>query len=163
MIVAETNFALLWGAINGERSAFGPEGVFQGDTEFRAYAGVLAVLSALAAVLLFTDPALLGGPDVGRIVGDLEASLRHGTFQVVSIITTTGYASLDFNDWNEAARFVLLAGMFVGGSAGSTGGVVKVVRWVVIAKTLRRELFKDSSRKAGFSGSPDPVRKADLP
>jgi trk system potassium uptake protein TrkH len=142
MLVAGTNFALLWGAIQGERGLLDPEGVFRGDSEFRAYAGVLAVLSALVALLILTDPALLGGPEIGRIAGDLEASVRHGIFQVVSILTTTGYASLDFNDWNEAVRFILLAGMFVGGSAGSTGGAVKIVRWVVIAKTLRRELFR---------------------
>lgn len=158
MIVAGTNFALVWQALRGDRSVLSAEGVLRSDTEFRAYAGVLAVLSALAALLVFTDPALLGGPDIGRIAGDLGASLRHGVFQVVSIITTTGYASLDFNDWNESARFVLLLGMFVGGSAGSTGGAVKVVRWVVIYKTLRRELFRtvhpDAIRPVRLGGQP---------
>jgi len=141
MVVAGTNFALIWGALHSDASVFGSDGVFRGDTEFRAYAGVLAVLSALAALFLFTDPALVGVPNVGRITGDAEASLRHGVFQVVSIVTTTGYASLDFTAWNEPARYLLLFGMFVGGSAGSTGGAVKIVRWVVIAKTLKRELF----------------------
>ena len=144
MVVAGTNFALIWQALHGDRSAFASSdegGVFRGDAEFRAYAGVLAVLSAFAALFLFTDPALVGIENVGRITGDLEASLRHGAFQVVSIVTTTGYASLDFTAWNEPARYFLLFGMFVGGSAGSTGGAVKIVRWVVIAKTLKRELF----------------------
>jgi DNA-directed RNA polymerase subunit L len=158
MIVAGTNFALVWQALRGDRSVLSAEGVLRSDTEFRAYAGVLAVLSALAALLVFADPALLGGPDVKRVAGDLGASLRHGVFQVVSIITTTGYASLDLNDWNESARFVLLLGMFVGGSAGSTGGAVKVVRWVVIYKTLRRELFRtvhpDAIRPVRLGGQP---------
>jgi trk system potassium uptake protein TrkH len=135
MIVAGTNFALIWGALHGRKD-------FHEDAEFRAYAGVLAVLSALVAVLLFADPALVGIENVGRITGNLEASLRHATFQIVSIVTTTGYASLDFTVWNEPARYLLLFAMFVGGSAGSTGGAVKIVRWVVIAKTLRRELFR---------------------
>ena len=158
MVVAGTNFALIWQALHGERTVFGPEGIFRRDAEFRAYAGAIAVLSALTAVLLFTDPNLIGGSDIGRITGDVEASLRHGAFQVVSIVTTTGYASLDFNDWNEPARFVLLLGMFIGGSAGSTGGAVKIVRWVVIAKTLRRELFRtvhpDAIRPVRLGGQP---------
>jgi trk system potassium uptake protein TrkH len=154
MIVAGTNFALIWGATHGEGSVLGegglfgdegvlgPEGAFRGDSEFRAYAGVLAVLSALATVLLFTDPGLTDVENVGRVTGALEPALRHGTFQVVSIVTTTGYASLDFTAWSEPARYLLLFVMFIGGSAGSTGGAVKIVRWVVIVKTLRRELFR---------------------
>jgi trk system potassium uptake protein TrkH len=153
MIVAGTNFALAWGAIYseggllgegsvfGDDSVLGPEGTFRGDSEFRAYAGLLAVLSALAAALLFTDPGLAGVPNVGRITGNAEAALRHGVFQVVSIVTTTGYASLDFTAWSEPARYLLLFAMFIGGSAGSTGGAVKIVRWLVIVKVLRRELF----------------------
>jgi trk system potassium uptake protein TrkH len=75
------------------------------------------------------------------IPGDVEASLRHGVFQIVSIVTTTGYASTDFNAWADPAKYALLFAMFVGGSAGSTGGAVKIVRWLVILKSLRRELF----------------------
>jgi trk system potassium uptake protein len=141
MMVAGTNFALMWRVFSSDEGLRGVTRVLGDDTEFRAYVGVIAVLSAITAALLFTDPALVGGPDVNRIVGSVEASLRHSLFQIVSIITTTGYASLDFNDWNEPARYLLLLGMFVGGSAGSTGGAIKIVRWVVIVKTLRRELF----------------------
>jgi trk system potassium uptake protein TrkH len=154
MLVAGTNFALLWGAIQGERGLLDPEGVFRGDSEFRAYAGVLAVLSALVALLILTDPALLGGPEIGRIAGDFEASVRHGIFQVVSILTTTGYASLDFNDWNESARFVLLVGMFVGGSAGSTGGAVEIVCRVVIYKNPPARTTQNRPSRCDTARSP---------
>ena len=135
MVAAGTNFALFWHALNGEVDHL------WNDAEFRFYVGIIGVFSAVTSLLLFTDPALLDHPDIGSVAGNLESSLRHGIFQVASIITTTGYASMDFNDWNSTAQYVLLLGMFVGGSAGSTGGAVKIVRWLVIIKSLKRELF----------------------
>ena len=135
MVAAGTNFALFWYVLQGE-----PDHLL-GDTEFRAYVGVLGVLSAGVAGLLYAGPALGLGDAVAPVAGNLEAALRHGTFQVVSIVTTTGYASLDFNSWGSASQFALLFGMFIGGSAGSTAGAIKIVRWLVIGKTLKRELF----------------------
>ncbi|MFB6082530.1 MAG: TrkH family potassium uptake protein [Halanaeroarchaeum sp.] len=135
MIAAGTNFALFWHVLTGE-----PRTLFR-DEEFRFYLGIIGVLAAIATGLLFTDPGLLEHSDVGPIAGNIEASVRHATFQVVSIVTTTGYASVDFNAFNEAAKYLLILGMFIGGSAGSTGGAVKIVRWLIIVKAMRRELF----------------------
>jgi trk system potassium uptake protein TrkH len=138
MVAAGTNFALFWKAITGD-----PRSLL-GDTEFRFYAGVLGVFAALAAGLLY------GGLGIGLvelpvevlpIPGEFERALRHGAFQVVSIVTTTGYASMDFNTWSPVAQFLLVFGMFIGGSAGSTGGAIKMVRTLVILKSLKRELF----------------------
>ena len=152
MVAAGTNFALFWYVLNGE-----PRELVE-NAEFRFYVGLLGAFSAIAALVLFTDPSVVVGPETRGIPGDLEASLRHGIFQVVSIVTTTGYASLDFNDWNATARFVLLLGMLIGGSAGSTGGSIKVVRWYVIVKSLRRELFTtvhpDAVRPVRLGGVP---------
>jgi trk system potassium uptake protein TrkH len=146
MVVAGTNFALLWRALTGE-----PERIV-GDHEFRAYAGVLATLTAVVGVLLLAgqgfetvpgatyDAGYLAGVR-GAVVGSVEPALRHAAFQAAAVVTTTGYASIDFNAWSPAAKYLLLAAMFVGGSAGSTGGSVKIVRWYVVAKSLRRELF----------------------
>jgi trk system potassium uptake protein len=67
-------------------------------------------------------------------------ALRHGLFQTLSIITTTGYASVDFNLWGDQAKIVLLALMFIGGCAGSAGGGPKVVRHVLMARYTLREL-----------------------
>ena len=129
MVAAGTNFALFWHCWNRDLRTV------VGDVEFGSYLGVIGVLSALVAGLLFT------GPGHDALVGAVEPSVRHAVFQVVSIVTTTGYASMNFNLWGENAKYVLLFAMFIGGSAGSTGGSIKVIRWVVIVKSLFRELF----------------------
>lgn len=136
MVVAGTNFALFWHSITDD-----PKRLFE-DTEFRGYTGIIAVLTAVVAGHLFLGTGLQAVPiDVTPFSGDLEASVRHAAFQVVSIVTTTGYASMDFNTWSAPTKYVLLFGMFIGGSAGSTAGAIKIVRWVVILKSLRKELF----------------------
>jgi trk system potassium uptake protein TrkH len=133
MFAAGTNFALVWQALSGDLDA-----LFE-DAEFRFYAGVVGTFTALLAGLLFVGPTLdvAGGP----VAGETEVSLRHAAFQAVSIVTTTGYASMDFAQWGEPAKYVLFLAIFVGGSAGSTGGAVKMVRWLVVLKSIRRELF----------------------
>jgi trk system potassium uptake protein TrkH len=70
----------------------------------------------------------------------LFEAVRHGTFQVLSIITTTGYASADFESWSAQAKMVLFLLMFVGGCAGSAAGGPKVVRHVLMARFTLREL-----------------------
>ncbi|MFC4551575.1 TrkH family potassium uptake protein [Halorussus sp. GCM10023401] len=134
MVAAGTNFALFWHALNGEVEVFGE------DTEFRFYVGVLATFSALVTVLLFAG-GTAEQTAVGPIGGEVEKALRHAIFQVVSLVTTTGYASMDFNTWGTPAQYVLFVMLFVGGSAGSTGGAVKIVRWLVVLKSIKRELF----------------------
>jgi trk system potassium uptake protein TrkH len=161
MIAAGTNFALFWHALTGD-----PRRLVR-DTEFRFYAGTLAVVAAVGAGLLFTGVGFVTAAPPGEtydaayletfrgtIVGSLEPALRHAAFQVVSIVTTTGYASMDFNAWSAPAQYLLLFAMFIGGSAGSTGGSVKIVRWYVILKSLRRELFT--------TAHPDAVRPVRL-
>ena len=138
MVVAGTNFALLWRGLREDPLAFGR------DSEFRFYTGVMGALTAVLAGLLFAGVGAgletVAG-NVPAIPGNAERALRHGAFQIVSIVTTTGYASMDFNTWSQPAKYLLLFAMFVGGSAGSTGGAIKVIRWLVIIKSLRRELF----------------------
>jgi len=129
MVAAGMNFALFWHLWNRDFRT-----VLE-DVELRGYLGAIGVLTAIVAGLLYARPGF------AALTGSLEPSLRHAAFQIASIVTTTGYASMDFNVWGNHAQYVLLFGMFVGGSAGSTGGSIKVVRWVVILKSLRRELF----------------------
>jgi trk system potassium uptake protein TrkH len=78
--------------------------------------------------------------ETGRIAG-FGATIRHATFQVVSIITTTGYVSADFDTWPNAAKVFLVMLMFFGGCAGSTSGGMKIVRIMVIIKASLRELL----------------------
>jgi len=136
MVAAGTNFALFWYALNGDLSRL------RQDSEFRFYAGVIGATTAVVAGTLFTGAGLATLPaEMAGIVGDLEPSLRHAAFQAVSMITTTGYASVDFNAWGMPSQMLLFLALFVGGSAGSTGGAIKIVRWLVILKSIRRELF----------------------
>jgi len=169
MVAAGVNFALFWHVMNGN-----PRKLFE-DVEFRTYAGVIGALSAITAGLLYLDPGLAGpatetasqhydGVAAGPIANtfpifeDVEGALRQGTFQAVAIVTTTGYASMDFNAWTGAAKYLLVFAMFIGGSAGSTGGGIKIVRWLVIVKSLRRELFTtvhpDAVRPVRLAGKP---------
>lgn len=122
MFIAGANFALQYRAVLGSRAALAR------DEEFRAYAGLVVVATLGVAALLISD---------GLAFTD---ALRHGAFQVVSILTTTGYASTDFQLWDAPAKMVLLLLMFVGGCAGSAAGGPKVVRHVLMARSTLREL-----------------------
>ncbi len=107
------------------------------DTEFLFYVGLM-----LAAVVIITATLSLThtyrGPD----------ALRHSAFAAVSIMTTTGFGTEDFNRWPSLCRFVLLLLMFVGGCAGSTGGGMKVVRFMLLLRhgltEIRRIIYPDA-------------------
>lgn len=122
MFLAGANFALHYRTLRGEFGAL-PK-----DDEFRAYAGIVAIATLL--LVLFLRPEMPGFVD----------RLRHGLFQTLTIITTTGYASADFQLWNDQSKMVLLLLMFVGGCAGSAAGGPKIVRQVLIARYTLLEL-----------------------
>lgn len=67
-------------------------------------------------------------------------ALTHSSFQVASIITTTGFSTIDFNNWSQTCKSVLVLLMFIGACAGSTGGGIKVSRFVILVKTVSKEL-----------------------
>lgn len=73
---------------------------------------------------------------------NILTALRHSSFQVSSIITTTGYASCDFNLWPQFSKTLLYILMFVGACAGSTGGGVKISRWIIIVKKIKNTITK---------------------
>jgi trk system potassium uptake protein TrkH len=78
-------------------------------------------------------------------------ALRHGAFQVVSVLTTTGFASTDFELWSSQSRMVLLLLMFIGGCAGSAAGGPKVVRHLLMARLTVRELKRTLHPQAVLS------------
>ena len=122
MFIAGANFALHYRTLRGEFH------VFARDEEFRAYLGIVVVSTLLLVLFLRPD------------VPVFAERLRHALFQAVSILTTTGFASMDFQEWNDQAKMVLLALMFIGGCAGSAAGGPKVVRQVLIARYTLLEL-----------------------
>jgi trk system potassium uptake protein len=124
MVLAGANFALLYRAL-----VRGQARPLVRDEEFRLYVTLLALASLLVIAELWAEGVAKG-----------EEAVRAATFQVVSMMTTTGAASTDFNLWPIFAAIVLVAVMFLGGSAGSTAGSVKVVRHLLIGRILRREL-----------------------
>ncbi len=117
MILAGVNFGLYFRAITGHIGR-----VFR-DTELRVY---LAIFFVATAIITFSlTPSMPGG---------LEPRIRAAAFQCASILTTTGYATDDFEAWPALSRTVLFLLMFVGGCSGSTGGGIKVVRIVSLFK-----------------------------
>ncbi len=122
MVFAGANFALQYRVLMSRR----PLDLFR-DAEFRAYIIISLIATTLLVFALRGEYAFVD-------------ALRHGAFQVMSILTTTGYASADFAAWPRQAEAVLLVLMFVGGSAGSAAGGVKVVRWLIIGRNTEREV-----------------------
>ena len=77
-----------------------------------------------------------------RIYGNVFHAFRYASFQVASVITTTGFCTADFNRWPELSKTIMLAIMFVGACAGSTGGGIKISRLMIIWKSIRQEVRK---------------------
>lgn len=99
------------------------------DPEFRAYCGILLGITVLLSVSLIRNE-----------VYSVGESVQHSAFMAVTITTTTGFGTEDFARWPEFAKGLLLALMFVGGCAGSTGGGTKVIRIVLYAKIVWMQL-----------------------
>jgi trk system potassium uptake protein TrkH len=103
-------------------------GRFFGDVEVRGYVAIVAFAAAIVALQL-----------VLREAYDVERAIRSSLFQVVSIVTTTGFASDDFERWRPLAHVLLLVLMYVGGCTGSTAGGIKVARAMLLGRVVDRE------------------------
>ncbi len=99
-------------------------------TEVWAYLGIIA-----ASILVITIQVLPRFETVYQ-------AFHHTAFQVSSIITTTGYSTADFNEWNALSKTILVLIMFVGACAGSTGGGIKVSRIIILLKGVRKEVMR---------------------
>lgn len=111
----------------------------------------------LRAYLLIVGAAVLAiAVDILHIYGSLLESLRYSFFQVSSIITTTGFATADFNLWPTFSKSILVVLMFIGACAGSTGGGIKVARIVMLAKSawsdMRKMLHPNAVSTTRFEG-----------
>lgn len=122
MILFGVNFSLYYLILIGRvKTAFR-------SGELRTYLGII-----LLAILIIT----LNCRDIYSTVGE---TLKHSAFQVSSIITTTGFTTTDFDKWPEVSKMVLLGLMFIGASAGSTGGGIKVSRIMILFKSIIKEI-----------------------
>ena len=103
------------------------------DRELLAYLGIILVSS------IFVWGILVLSGDYGDSWG---RALRESTFAVSSVITTTGFVTADFDQWDTAARITLVLLMFVGGCAGSTAGGIKVIRILIVFRTILQDIFR---------------------
>lgn len=124
MFLAGTNFALHYRLFKGQA------GPFFRDPEFRFYVSVVVVATVLITVDLRSHFSTLGD------------ALRHASFQVVSILTTTGFITVNFDLWPIPSKVILLFLMFIGGCAGSTGGAIKCLRFLLVIKQTFIELYR---------------------
>lgn len=125
MLICGANFSLYYQVAKGNFSA-----LFK-DEEFRFYISVVGISILLITINLY-----------GSIFTSIGESLRHSSFQVASIITTTGYSSVDFDKWPVFSKLILFFLMFIGGCAGSTGGAIKNIRVLLLLKSAKTQLMK---------------------
>ncbi|MXV37387.1 TrkH family potassium uptake protein [Flavobacteriaceae bacterium Ap0902] len=118
------------------------------NQEFLFYVGIIIVLTMISTTIvhLYADPGntTITHPGVGfNYLGEryfeLEEAFRHSLFSIISVITTTGFVSADFSQWTPFLTIIFFAMMFMGGSAGSTSGGVKIVRHVILMKNSYSE------------------------
>ena len=132
MFLAGSNFALQYRVVAQRKPL-----VLLGNEEFCLYSSIVLLASGFLCIILF----------FGGTLGGLDA-VRDSGFQIVSILTTTGFSSADFALWSVAAQTVIFTVMLVGGCAGSAGGGVKVIRVLFGFKYLKREITQIVHPKA---------------
>jgi trk system potassium uptake protein TrkH len=143
MFLAGTNFVLSYFAFKGK-----VQKIIQ-DEEFRLYFKFVVIFSIIASLIIYfkAEPSLssIAHP---MVWGEGESAVRHGLFQVLAIITTTGFVSADYTFWTPFLVVFFFGLMFLGGSAGSTSGGVKVVRHLLMIKNgfveFRRSLHPNA-------------------
>jgi len=126
MFVAGANFALHYRLIYVDHKSLLKDG------EFKFYSFIVVIAAGVLTLTLWKTGTFEG----------IVTSFRYAIFHVLSILTGTGYATYDYNTWPDSSRMVLFMLMFIGGSAGSAAGGIKVVRLLLMLKYASRELLK---------------------
>lgn len=124
MFLAGVNFSLYFYAITRKFSEL------KNNSEFKAYISIFVTVIICLALSLV------------RYYGGFAKALRYASFQVASIMTTTGFVTADFLQWPSVSQFFIFLLFFIGGCSGSTAGSFKVIRWVILAKKARVEMLK---------------------
>ena len=129
MFLAGTNFVLSYFAFKGK-----VQKIIQ-DEEFKLYFKFIVIFTAIAAIIIYFRADVSQSSIAHPMVwGEAESAFRHALFQVLSVITTTGFITADYTMWTPFLVVFFFGLMFLGGSAGSTSGGVKVVRHLILIK-----------------------------
>ena len=129
MFLAGTNFVLIYFGLTGKFKK-----IFQ-DTEFKWYVSFICAFVFISTLILFFKVNLTSTEVYHpEVLGKFESSFRHSLFQVVAIVTTTGFVTGDFISWTPFLTMLFFGIMFLGGSSGSTSGGVKVLRHLILIK-----------------------------
>ena len=152
MLIAGTNFVLSYFAFTGKIRK-----IFR-DQEFKFFMNFIGISTLIVALVLYNNVDLtLSSFNHPQIFGTLESSFRHAFFQVVAVITTTGFVTADFTAWTPFLTIVFFGLMFMGGSAGSTSGGVKGVRHMLMIKSgfleFKRALHPNAIIQPRHNGS----------
>jgi len=134
MVLAGTNFTLMYITLIGKPK------VLLRDPEWRTYVGIIVLATLLVMGVGLWSTNLLHSQGKLSETTDLETTFRDSLFQVVSILTTTGFGTANYDLWPNFSRALLIGLMFIGGCAGSTGGGMKVIRHILLVKILGREI-----------------------
>lgn len=124
MFLAGVNFSLYFYVITGKFDEV------KKNSELKAYISLFAICVTVITLVLIPH------------YGSFAKALRYSSFQVASVMTTTGYATADFTTWPSAAQFFIFLLFFTGGCSGSTSGGFKIIRWVVFKKQAQNEMLR---------------------
>ena len=128
MFLAGSNFVLSYFAFKGK-----VQKIIK-DEEFKFYSLFIVAFSIVVALVVYFKANVPVSDYHPMPYGAMESAVRHGLFQVISVITTTGFVSADFTGWTPFLTIFFFGLMFLGGSAGSTAGGIKVMRQLIIIK-----------------------------
>ena len=129
MFLAGTNFVLSYFAFKGR-----VQKIIK-DDEFKLYFKFIIVFTIIAALVIYFKADISHSKvDHPMVLGELESSFRHALFQVLAIVTTTGFVTADYTMWTPFLTVFFFGLMFLGGSAGSTSGGIKVMRHMILIK-----------------------------
>ncbi|MGB5818365.1 MAG: potassium transporter TrkG [Saonia sp.] len=128
MFLAGSNFVLSYFAFKGK-----VQRIIK-DEEFKFYAGFILLFTIIATLVIYYKANVPVSDYHPMVVGQGESSFRHAFFQVLAIVTTTGFVTADFTNWTPFLTVFFFGLMFLGGSAGSTAGGIKVMRHLLIIK-----------------------------
>ncbi|KKM51445.1 hypothetical protein LCGC14_1555470 [marine sediment metagenome] len=150
MFLAGSNFVLSYFALKGKVQRI------LKDEEFKVYTLFVVSFTIIAALVIYFRANVPVSDYHPQVLGAAESAFRHSLFQVVSVITTTGFVTADFTGWTPFLTVFFFGLMFLGGSAGSTAGGIKVMRHIMIIKNgvleFRRSLHPNAILPVRYNG-----------